>query len=435
MRTKVWLTTLLLVLSAVGGLAGASQADPGPKTGFEERNGASWTTFEEEQKFLAAVDARSDRVEIDVIGSTKRKRPVQLVRIGSTHPLPAAAVANGSSILFVCSQHGNEPAGREACLQTLRDMAFATKGPLAEALEKTSVLFIPAANPDGREANSRGNSDGTDINRDHLSLRTPEAQAIAEVVRDYRPDVVLDLHEYGPSLPVVYDDDMLLLWPRNLNVDPDVHEQAKILVNDYLAPDSEAAGYSADEYGQYEVADHDIHQAAGDGDEGIARNALGLRHSIAILSESAVTPHPLNGPQEMVDNAALNRRRVDSHMVVVASALRFISEKNSTIERVTEQAFRDAVAEGRTGSRPVYFDGADNDEPSVVADPPPCGYELSAEQLDQVALALRLHDIKAKPQRGGAFVSMAQSAEPVIPLLLDERGSRSSVSAKPLEKC
>ena len=45
-------------------------------------------------------------------------------------------------------------------------------------------------------------------------------------------------------------------------------------------PDSEAAGYSADEYGQYEVADNDIQQSAGDGDEGIMRNAMGLRHAL-----------------------------------------------------------------------------------------------------------------------------------------------------------
>jgi hypothetical protein len=35
----------------------------------------------------------------------------------------------------------------------------------------------------------------------------------------------------------------------------------------------------------------------------------------------------------------------------------------------------------------------------------------------------------------GTYVTMAQHAEPLIPLLLDERGTRHSVAAKPDTKC
>ena len=82
---------------------------------------------------------------------------------------------------------------------------------------------------------------------------------------------------------MLYDDDLLYLWPRNLNVDAQVHGLSKTLAIDYIGKGAEAAGYSSDEYGLYAVGDQDVSQQAGDGDEGIMRNAVGLRHSIGIL--------------------------------------------------------------------------------------------------------------------------------------------------------
>ena len=75
----------------------------------------------------------------------------------------------------------------------------------------------------------------------------------------------------------------------------------------------EKAGYSPDEYGQHELADNDIHQSAGDGDEGIMRNAMGLHHSLGVLVETAVTADPRNTPLELVSAAAVMRRRVAAH--------------------------------------------------------------------------------------------------------------------------
>ena len=414
------------------GVASAGPQEP-PQTGFEESGGAEWTTHEQELEFLAAVDEMSDRVEIDVIGETKEGRPLHLVQIGDPAPRGAGAARKQPTILYVCSQHGNEPAGRETCLKFMRDLAFTDDAELTAQLKNTTILVVPSANPDGRAANTRGNSDGTDINRDHLNLVTPEAQAMGQVVRDWKPDLSLDLHEYGPSVPLLYDDELLYLWPRNLNVDQKIHDLAHELANEYIEPTAEEAGYSADEYGQYEVADQDIHQSAGDGDEGIMRNAMGLRHSLGILVETAVTEDPRNGPGELTDEAALQNRRVDAHMVVVLETLRFFREKGTEVSKETTQAAKRKTAEGRTGSAPVYFGGADNAEPAAeaVIDPPPCGYRLTAEQLDQVGTTLKILGIKAK----GTFVSMAQPAEPLIPLLLDERGTRHSVTAEPLTEC
>jgi hypothetical protein len=426
----------------VGGLAGAlltggvvpavaGRSEP-PRTEFEESEGAEWTSHAGELSFLAEVDRASDRVEIETIGTTKQGRPLQLVRLGYPTPVPRATALRRPTTLFVCTQHGNEPAGREACLQHLRDLAFTKDAKLLAQLGEQTILFVPTANPDGREADGRGNSDGTDINRDHLNLETPEGRAMAEVVRAWQPEAVVDLHEYGPSIPALYDDEVLVLWPRNLNVDEDVHAQAKELALDFITKDEEEAGYSTDEYGMYEVADQDIHQSAGDGDEGIARNAMGLRHSLGILVETRVDSDLRNGPQELED-PAVRLRRVAAHTVAIDATLRFMRERGDRVVRVTDVARRRAVEEGRLRSEPVYFGGADNSEPAEdqVQDPPPCGYQLTKGQLKQVKLTTALLGIDTR----GTYVTMSQEAEPLIALLLDERGTRHSVAATADMKC
>ena len=403
----------------------AAKSEP-PRTEFEESGGAAWTSHKGELSFVAAVDKASDRVEVDIVGKTKQGRPLQLIRIGHPTPAPLALALRQPTTLFVCTQHGNEPAGREACLQRLRDLAFTDDAQLVAQLREQTILFVPTANPDGREANARGNSDGTDINRDHLNLTTPEGRAMAEVVRDWEPEAVVDLHEYGSSIPVLYDDEALVLWPRNLNVDEDIHAQAKTLALDFITTDLEEAGYSTDEYGQYEIADQDIHQSAGDGDEGIARNAMGLRHTLGILVETRVDSDLRNGPQEL-EEAEVMLRRVAAHSIAIDATLRFVRERGEQVAGVTDTARKRAIKEGRLRSEPVYFGGADNAEPTAdqVQDPPPCGYKLTKEQLAQLKVTMTLLGIDAR----GTYVTMGQEAEPLIALLLDERGTRRSVAA------
>jgi len=444
LMTRGWLATAFLLVALV--LPSQAQQAP-PTTGFEQNGGANWTTHAEELAFLDAVAAGSERVALSEIGRTLEDRPLHLVEIGAPgpHSLEPEPIER-PTVLFVCTQHGNEPAGREACLEWLRDLAFTTDPTLVRQLEEQTILFVPTANPDGRAANTRGNADGNDINRDHLNLETPEAQAIAAIVRDRKPDAVVDLHEFGAT-PGVYDDEILYLWPRNLNVDPQVRQAAKTLAEEYVATGARANGQRAGEYGRQRVPvfDYHISQTAGDEDEGIARNLFGLRHAAGLLLETRVGGDPRTGLEDMTTTAVRQNRRVDTHVQAVADTLSYMRDHGPTVQFVNESSASRKTREGAEQSAPIYFDGQDDDgtiqgngdaDPTVVADPPPCGYNLSEAQLNEVSIAFLLHGVSySLLPEGGAFVSLAQPAEPVIPLLVDDRGRRNAIGADPVMAC
>ena len=49
------------------------------------------------------------------------------------------------------------------------------------------MLIVPTINGDGRAANTRGNLNGQDLNRDYSLIREPETFAFVEMLRDYKP--------------------------------------------------------------------------------------------------------------------------------------------------------------------------------------------------------------------------------------------------------
>ena len=418
--TIVMVLSLMLTMGPLAGLAEQNGSDIStvsvepPTTGFEDRDGDGWTTLAEEAAFLEELAEKSERVTYSQVGASVEERPIHLVRVGYPEPPSDADIATGRNILIMGTPHGNEPAGREMTLKLMRDLAFTEDPELLQQLSEVTVLFVPTPNPDGREANTRGNAWGVDNNRDHLNLDTPEIQTIASIMNEFRPDITVDAHERPRATG---NPDIEMLWPRNLNVDEELRELNTEMVQDYLRPDVEAAGFSTGLYG--------TPGGSGSGDERILRNMTGLRHGLGLLTETA-------GMQDPKD-------RVEAQMQTAESVLRFYRERLDDVVTVVTESPKRKAADG-ANQKPFYLDGTHGWDPSefpvTKLDPGPCGYLINTSQAKEISRHIDAFSlVTEKVSENGVFVPMNQPMMTVVPLLLDEGAKYNEINGLALYEC
>ena len=153
---------------------------------------------------------------------------MNLLIIGYPKPPDTAAAISAMPTYWVnCNVHGNEASGRESCYTMARQLATTEDPAILAMLSKMTVLIMPSSNPEGRQNNTRGNSTGQDLNRDHALIEQPETKGQAMLIRDYTPDVSIDNHE-GDS------EDLPILSPRHLNVYEPLFEEGKSMVIDWM---------------------------------------------------------------------------------------------------------------------------------------------------------------------------------------------------------
>lgn len=135
------------------------------------------------------------RVSCWSIGTTRQGRAIPMAVVCA----PEADPRTLRKLMIIARQHGSEPAGTEAAMALLRYFAAAQGRAETALLERVALMIIPMANPDGAVAGRRGNGAGVDLNRDWGALSQPETRAIEGAFLEWRPDVVIDLHELPAS--------------------------------------------------------------------------------------------------------------------------------------------------------------------------------------------------------------------------------------------
>ena len=131
-----------------------------------------------------------NRMALTSLGSSVRGRKLWVVTLGG----------GPKHILYLCRQHGHEPASTEAALMFITQLVKADpETPMTGDLKTVTVSVVPMANPDGSEAFLRHNAHDADLNRDWLKRTQPETRALYSQISRLRPDWITDQHELYPN--------------------------------------------------------------------------------------------------------------------------------------------------------------------------------------------------------------------------------------------
>lgn len=364
----------------------------------------SFTTQGEIEDWLreqaaAALRSPGASAAIVPIGRSQRGEPLQaLVLARATGTDPAALLANGRpTVLLIGQQHGDEPAGSEALLVIARELA---QGRLQPMLSRVNVVIVPRANPDGSASDQRATSGGIDMNRDHLLLNTPEAQALAKLMRDYQPTVVVDAHEYTAAgrflakFGAVQKYDALLQYATTANLPEFLTKAAEEWYRRPLLAALKAQGLSTEWYytTSTNLADKKVSMGGTQPDTG--RNVNGLKNAVSLLVETR--------------GLGLGRlhiqRRVHTQVTALTSVLASTAQRASELGQLRPYIDKEVSALACTG------------DAIVESAPTPAQYELTmldpASGADKTIVvdwdsALALRNIKARPRPCGYWLSAA----------------------------
>jgi hypothetical protein len=377
---------------------------------------------------------------LTLVGNPANLASVRLIQAGSSQtgvPLEAlhfsrpATVAAHPTVLLVGQQHGDESAGSEALLVIAQELANGTLAPL---LERIDVVILPRANPDGAAVHRRTTASGIDVNRDHLLLRTPEAQAQAQLVRDFNPIVVVDSHEFAvlgryiEKFGAVQRFDALVQYAMVANLPDLVTRASEEWFRQPLLQSLKEQGLSTEWYYTTSTSLSDKKVSMGGVQPDTGRNVNGLRNAVSILIETR--------------GADLGRthllRRVHTHVTAIRSVLASAAARADDLQKL--RRFVDAEVAAKACQGEVIVEAAATPseytlmmlDPQTGADKPvsvawdsalalvpvtrrtrPCGYWLAPDQTDAVlrlrGLGVRVQRIEeAGEMRGEAYTETAR---------------------------
>jgi hypothetical protein len=140
---------------------------------------------------LAAAHPR--QIPVETIGASFHGKEIRLMSIGR----------GPKSILLWSQMHGDEPSATPALLDLADYLAREAARPeVARILDAFTLRMIPMLNPDGASAYERRNAQGIDINRDALTLITPEGRLLKSIRERFSPILGFNLHDQGRRVSV-----------------------------------------------------------------------------------------------------------------------------------------------------------------------------------------------------------------------------------------
>ncbi|HVR71607.1 MAG TPA: M14 family zinc carboxypeptidase, partial [Vicinamibacteria bacterium] len=129
--------------------------------------------------------AHPGHLTLEEVGRSFEGRPIHLLKVGRGR----------RHVLLWSQMHGDEPSATPALLDVARYLATADGPAVRRVLDELTLLMVPMLNPDGAERYERRNAQAIDVNRDALSLATPEGHLLKQLRDRYRPVLGFNLHD------------------------------------------------------------------------------------------------------------------------------------------------------------------------------------------------------------------------------------------------
>ncbi|WP_337873381.1 M14 family zinc carboxypeptidase [Ignavibacterium sp.] len=158
---------------------------------LELNNFQTVTSHKQLSSIVKELDSKSEIINVEEIGKSVEGREIFAVKFSKDGFNDKSKL----KVLFFAQQHGNEQSGKEGALILAKELI---KNENKFLFDRIDFALIPQVNPDGSELNKRRNSNGLDLNRNHLLIEEPEVQAVHNFFAKYNFDVTLDVHEYYP---------------------------------------------------------------------------------------------------------------------------------------------------------------------------------------------------------------------------------------------
>lgn len=316
----------------------------------------------------------ADLFEYKMIGRSANQRRMNVIIIGER-------VNPELKIFIMAGQHGDEIYSRKATERLISNL-LKTR---AKEFPSICIAILPDANPDGSHKGTRGTRGGLDMNRDHIRLKTPEVRAIHSFISSWKPNLIIDVHNYPPTREYLdernyaYCHDILIDTPTNLAVRNRLEqEELENLIKD-VQLDLEPHNYSCARYvlvspqGRVRHSTYDIIDA---------RNYLSLRYdTLTVLLEG----------REPLSKDAKNEieRTISSQYFALLSVLKWAKSHTSSLSNNSPH-----VLTYNEGDRiPIRSKNVQSDQPFKM------NFEnTSTKEIEEVSLPINFSSVKATRQ-------------------------------------
>ncbi len=101
-------------------------------------------------------------------------------------------------LVVLCRQHGNEPEASASGARFIREFLTSKDPKKRRIAQKTALLIVPIANPDGAAVYRRRTDQKIDMNRDWGHQKSAEVRLLTRWIAGWKPNLVVDVHQWLP---------------------------------------------------------------------------------------------------------------------------------------------------------------------------------------------------------------------------------------------